>query len=196
MTRRKYISGIDVDTERMADALRRFADGLELNDVAVTAASTTNDVHDAEDLAQFGFSLRYHASHEYKHVVDMIQYATDGYLRFSDPHIAPILRGEKTTTVRYAFERSFDHGTDVAFVDEDDDKFAEATVEAYIDLPVRRVCDFGIGPYDTADAQELVDSLQELYNVDDDAIDRDTYVTVILFSGIEADDDYPTENYV
>lgn len=196
MTRRKYIGGIDVDTDRMADALRRLADGLESQDVAITAASTSNDIPEADDLAEFGFSLRYHASHNYDDVVDMIRYATDGYLRFADRYIADILRGGKTTTVRYAFERSFDPGTEVALVDEDDDKFASATVEAYIDLPVERVCDFAIGPYEPDDVDHLVDTLRELYAVDADAIDRETYVTVILFSGVEPNADYPTENYV
>lgn len=196
MTRRKYIGGIDVDTDRMADALRRLADGLESQDVAITAASTTNEIPEAEDLAEFGFSLRYHASHGYEDVVDMVRYATDGYLRFADRYIAPILTGDKTTTVRYAFERSFDPGTEVALVDEDDDKFAEATVEAYIDLPVERVCDFSIGPYEPGDVDHLVDTLRELYGVESDTIDRETYVTVILFSGVEANDEYPTENYV
>jgi len=196
MTRRKYIGGVDADTDRMADALRRLADGLESHDVAITAASTTNDIPDAEDLAEFGFSLRYHASHEYEDVVDMVRYATDGYLRFADRYIAPILTGDKATTVRYAFERTFDPGTEVALVDEADDTFAEATVEAYIDLPVRRVCDFEIGRHESGDSNvaDLVSTLRDLYG--DDTIDAETFVTVILFSGVEANDDYPTEQYI
>jgi len=196
MTRRKYIGGIDVDTDRMADALRRLADGLESDDVAITAASTTNDIPDAEDLAEFEFSLRYHASHEYEDVVDMVRYATDGYLRFADRYIALILTNNKTATVRYGFERTFDPGTEVALVDEAGDKFAEATVEAYIDLPVEQVCDFGIGRHEPGDdnVADLVLTLRELYG--DDTIDAETHVTVILFSGVEANDDYPTENYV
>jgi uncharacterized protein YqfB (UPF0267 family) len=187
---------MDVDTDRMADALRRITDGLETNDVDITATSTTTDIPDAEDLAEHGFSLRYHTTHEYEDVVDVIRYATDAYLRFKDEYIAPILRGDKTTTVRYGLEREFNPGTEVALIDEDDDTFAEATVEAYIDLPIRRVCDFGMGRHESGDdnVADLVLTLRELY--DDNTIDAESYVTVILFIGVEPNDDYPTENYV
>lgn len=196
MKTKRFIHGLDVDTQGMATALRRLADGIASDDVAITATKTTTDIPDADDLAEHGFTLRYHATHEYEDVVDMIRFATDGYIRFKDRYIGDILRGDKTTTVRYGFERDFDPGTEVALIDEDGDTFASATVEAYIDLPVDRVCDFGIGPYEPGDdsVADLVTTLRSLY--DDDTIDADTHVTVILFSGAEPNDDYPTDQFL
>jgi len=190
MKRQKYISGFDADTDRIADALRRLADGMESGDVAITAASTTNDIPDAEDLAEFGFSLRYHTTHEYEDVVDLIRYATDAYLRFKNRYVDDILSGKKTTTVRYGLKREFEPGTTVALIDDDDEVFADATVEAYIDMPLRRVCDFGIGPHEPGDEHvaDLVTTLRSLY--DDDTIDAESYVTVVLFGDVEPHDDY------
>lgn len=193
MTRR-YIQGLDVDTDRLAVALRRLADGIESNGVAIRSASTTNDIHEADDLADFGLSLHYHATHEFEDVTDMVRYATKTYLRFADRYIGDILRGDKTLTVRYQFERRFDVGDDVNLIDEDGDKFAEATVEAYVEMPVDRVCDFGIGHYEADDVDDLVDTLRELY--DDDSIDPSTYVTVVLFGEAEPCDDYPTDQFL
>ena len=192
--KKRYIQGLDVDTDRLASALRRLADGLESNDVAIRSASTTNDIADPDDLAEFGFSLRYHASTEYGDVTDMVRYATKAYLRFTDEYIADILRGEKSVTVRYQLEREFTPGEPLNLIDVEGDKFAEATVEAYVAMPVERVCDFGIGHYEAGDVDDLVGTLRGLYG--DDSIDAETYVTVILFGEVAPCDDYPSDQYL
>lgn len=196
---RHYIHGADVDTDRLASALHRLADGIDAGDVAITATSTTHDVPDAEDLSEFGFRLRYHATHQYADVVDIIRYATRAYLRFDDRYIAPIVRGDKTLTVRYGLERTFEPGEEIALVDQDGETFAEAEIEACLDMPIRRVCDFGIGDYTEVDVDDLVDTLRDHY--DDTYIDvkseitPDSYVTVLLFGHADPVDDYPTERY-
>ena len=130
----------------------------------------------------------------------MIRYATKAYLRFADRYIGDILRGDKTLTVRYGLERTFAPGDELNIVDEDGDKFAEATVEAYVEMPIDRVCDFGIGHYEAGDVDDLVDTLRELYAKDyadvEAEITPQTYVTVVLFGEAEPCDDYPSEQYL
>lgn len=193
MTPNKYVSGIDVDTDALAGALRRLADGVEAGDVAITSASTSNDVNEPTDPAEQSLALSYYVTHRYADVVDTIQFATDGYLRFKDRYVRPILHGDKTTTVRHGLERTFDPGETVVLIDEDGGTFATTTVEAYIDMPVRRVCDFGIAGHEADDVADLVTTLRDLY--DDDTIDANSYVSVILFGDVDADDDYIRENW-
>jgi hypothetical protein len=81
----------------------------------------------------------------------VIRYATDAYLRFKDEYVGPALTGDKSVTVRYGLERSGVPGDQIALIDEDDDTFAEADVEASLDMPISRVCDFGIGPHEATD---------------------------------------------
>lgn len=200
MTPTRFIQGLDVDTYRLAGALRRLADGIESHDVAITATSTTNDVPDTDDLAEFGFSVRYHTTHEYEDVVDMVRYATKAYIRFADRYIGDILTGDKTITVRYGFERSFNPGDDLALIDEDGDIFAESSIEAIVEMPIYRVCEFGIGEWSEDDVDDLVDTLRDLYAHEytdvDDRINAGTYVTVVLFGTADPRDDYPTEQYL
>lgn len=193
MTRRKYIGCIDVDTDDMANALRRLAEGIESHEIGITAASSTTEIADPEDLAEHGFSLRYHATHDYADVVDMIAYATDAYLRFDDQYVGPILQGDKTTTMRYGLRRDVEPGDQIALIDEDDDVFAYVDVEASLDVPVEQAVEMGIGPYDDHTVEFLVDRLRELY---DESIDAESTVTAVLFSGVEPNDDYPTDQFL
>lgn len=195
MKSKKYISGIDTDTGKFANALRRLADGVESGGIGITKTSTSTEV-DSDELATFDLAIEYRASHEYSDVVDTISFATDAYLRFGNEYIRPILRGDKKTTVRYDLDKEFDPESEITLVDPDDDTFATATVEACVDLPVRRVCDFEIGSYESGDeaVQELVSGLRELYDTDD--IHPDTYVTVVLFGGVQANSEYDIESHV
>ena len=190
----RYIQGVDVDTDEMAAVLRRFADGLESHDIPVTAVSTETDVPGAEQLTEHAFRIQYNASHDYADVVDILRFATDAYIRFADRYVGEILSGDKTMTVRYDFERELTPGDTAALVDESDDKFATVTIEAYVEMPIRRVCEFGIGDYEAVDVDELVDTMRELYPADADLIDADTYVTVILFSDVDPYVEYSIEH--
>jgi len=187
---RTYLQGYDIDPDDMAHALRRLADGIERGGVAVKQAKTTHDV-DADDVSTFGVNLRYHATHDFDDVVDVIRYAAKAYLRFDDEYIGPLLSGDKSVTVRYELEREFEVGSPISLIDGDGDTFATATVEAVLDMPVGRVFDFGIGRYESTDA--LIDTLRRLYG--DDSIDDGTYVTVVLLGDTEPTDDYPTDQY-
>lgn len=185
---RNYLTGFDVDTDGVAEALRRLADGIEDDGVAIRAASTESHIRDADDTVEFGVDMKYHASHDFADVVDLLRFATRQYIRFESEYIADILNGDKTTTVRYQLSREFEPGDTIDLIDPDDDTFATATVEAYIDLSIRRVCDFGIGSWEPDEVDDLVALLSDLYETDE--IDEDSYVTVILFSGVEANGDY------
>lgn len=184
--KRRIIQGVDVDTDELAAGLRRLADGIESGQVHVTDAETGQCV-DAYDAARFDLSLSYHATHGFEDVADIIRYATNQYLRFDTQYIDPILSGDKTTTIRYGLQREFVPGQGFDLVGPDGDTFATATVEAYIDIPVRRVCEFSIGDWETGQTDDLVETLRDLY--DTDGITADTTVTVVLFSGVEPTED-------
>lgn len=193
MKTHKRLSAYDVDTDAVADALRRLADGVDDHDVAIERIRTAQDA-DVDDLVGCEFTIEYVTTHRYADVVDVLRYATDAYLRFADQLVPQVLDGRKTATVRYDLDRDFDEGQTVAFVDEADDQFATATVDFVYRMKVRDVIDFGIAHYAGHTVDFLVERLRELY--DTDAIDADTTVDVVTWrfdtDGFEPNDDYET----
>lgn len=187
VTNQKYLSGIDVDTESFADALRRLAEGIEDGDVPIRSVDTKHRTVPT-DPSVFELAFEYQATHGYEDVVDVIRYATDAYLRFADRYVVPILDGDKKTTIRFGLERSFEPGDQIALIDEADDVFAEAVVETTVELSVERVVEWGIGKWGDHDVDDLVDTLRGLY--DDDSIDGDTVVTAVIYSGVEANTEW------
>lgn len=195
MTRHKRLSAFDVDTDAVADAFRRLAEGIDDGDVAIERIRTAQDA-DVEDLVGCEATIEYVTTHRYADVVDVLRYATDAYLRFADPLVPQVLDGRKTATVRYDLERAFDPGETIAFVDEDDDQFATVEVGFVYRMKVRDVIDFGIAHYAGHSVDFLVERLRELYGTD--TIDADTEVDVVTWEfdtdGFEPIDDYEPPN--
>lgn len=183
----RYLSGIDVDTDALADALRRLADGIDDRAVNLTYASTDHRAH-VDDPSEFGFTIECVATHGYEDVVDIIRYATKGYLRFGDEWVRPVLAGDHRATLRYGFEREFDVGDEVDLIDEFDDKFGEATVEAIFEMAIEDVVEMGIAEWSHSTVDEVVDTLRGHYGGAD--IQPGTVVTVVLLGDVEKNDEY------
>jgi len=178
----RTLTAFDVDTDALADTFDRMADGLRSGDVLVDEL-ITREVASVDDAADFRFEMAYHATHGFVDVTDVIEYDATHYLRFAKEYVDPILRGDKTATVRVGFERDFDVGDTVDLIDTDDDKFAEATVAAVFEGPVETVVRNDFGHYEGVDPADFVDTLSEHYPNQD--VDGSTTVTAIEFYGVE-----------
>lgn len=200
MRKSKLITGMDVDEDELASALRRLADGVETHEVPITGAYTSQDITDgADDHVEFRIDLRYLASHEYSDVADIVAYATEAYLRFDPEYVGPVIRGEKNATMRHGLDRELSPGQSVSLRDEDGDQFGTAEVAWVADMSVEDASNVDLdwgheGDYAGSKAEFLSSRMRELY--DDDTIAPDTYVTVVVFGSVEREDDYPTEQYL
>lgn len=178
----RTLTAFDVDTDALADTFDRMADGLRSRDVLVDEL-ITREVASVDDAADFRFEMAYHATHGFVDVTDVIEYDATHYLRFAKEYVDPILRGDKTATVRVGFERDFDVGDTVDLIDTDDDKFAEATVAAVFKGPVEAVVRNDFGHYEGVDPDAFVDTLSEHYP--EANVSKSTTVTAIEFYGVE-----------
>ena len=180
----RTLTAFDVDVDALADTFDRMADGLRSGDVLVDEL-IAREVVSVEDAADFRFEMAYHATHGFVDVTDVIEYDVTHYLRFADEYVDPILRGDKTATVRVGFERDFDVGDVVDLIDTNDDKFAEATVAAVFEGPVESVVRNDFGHYEGVDPADFVDTLSEHYP--EANVDGSTTVTAIEFYGVEGE---------
>jgi hypothetical protein len=69
----RTLQAFDVDTDALADALERMADGIRDGGIMVEEIETRHRAV-IEDPSTFDFRLRYVAKDEYEDVVDAIQY--------------------------------------------------------------------------------------------------------------------------
>lgn len=113
---------------------------------------------------------------------------TDGYLRFADELVVPILEGSKRSTLRYELERDFETGDVVDLVSESDHVFAKAKIVLAIPINLHNVAHMdltGLRPdgsgYDSVD--ELAAALREHYG--EQGFDRGTVVDLISFAIVE-----------
>lgn len=182
----RMLSGFDIDTDAFATELRRLADGIERNEVHLKSVDGAQVVSAADDIAEFGLSFDFVATTHYADVVEMVQFATEQYLKFDDDLVDDVLDWSHTTTIRYDLERDFDVGDTVALVNEAGDTFDHATVAGVYELTVEQAVEQEIEPHHTV--ADLVERLRNLYETYD--IHADTVVTAIQLEDVgEGDDD-------
>lgn len=190
----RTLTSYDVDTDALADVFERMADGLRSHDVLVDELIARESVT-AEDMADFRFEMAYHATHGFVDVTDPIEYDATHYLRFADRYVNDVLAGRKTATIRVGFERDFDVGDVVDLIDEDGDKFAEATVDAVVEGSVEHVVKMAPGKWGPPHEDEgdlpndtvgfVTERLRRHYS---DSVDAETTVTAIALRDVHDPD--------
>lgn len=126
---------------------------------------------------------------EYVYGVSVI----DGYLKFSDKHIEPILEKEKTLTARYGLDRKFDEGEIIDLLDSEGRRFCKAkvllthntTVENFVNLDFE-----GHKSYSSVD--EFINELSNYYP-NSASFEADTSLKVIHFEIISEEKYYVKE---
>lgn len=73
---RQYLNALDVDTDVLAEAFERVADGLRTNDIGLKAVETNHKAR-ADDVSTFELSIEFVASADYEDAVDAIEYEVD-----------------------------------------------------------------------------------------------------------------------
>lgn len=184
----RTLTAFDVDTEALADTFERMADGLRSNDVLIDRLQTQS-IAEVDDMADFRFEMAYHATHGFVDVTDVIEYDVDHYLRFADEYVDPILQGDKWATVRVGFERDVEVGDVVDLIDEDDDKFAEATVVSIRTEPLTQIAE-NLKGISASSLSELTGLLNEHYPGE---ITPETTATVFRFRDVDPDAGYLSE---
>lgn len=76
----RTLQAFDVDTDALADAFERIADGLRDGGVMVEEVETGHKAI-VEAPTEFSLSLRFAASHEYVDAIDAIEYDVDDFDR-------------------------------------------------------------------------------------------------------------------
>jgi len=104
-------------------------------------------------------------------------------LRFADEYVDQLLEGEKRVTIRYDFEREYNWGHQIRFVNESGDAFAVGAVRLCETQTVAETTPIeGPGYENYDDPEALAADLQAHYP--DAEIDADTEVTVIAFDPV------------
>jgi uncharacterized protein YqfB (UPF0267 family) len=171
----RTLTAFDVDTDALADTFDRMADGLRSDDVLVERLESGH-VADAGDHSEFRFDMEFKTTHGFVDVTDPIAYDANHYLRFTDDRVTPILSGEKFATVRVGFERDFDVGDVVDLIDDDRDKFADATIESIRQASILELSNDLRGVSATS-MQQLIRTLNDHY----DDVDKRTTATAFRF---------------
>jgi len=73
----RTLTAFDVDTDALADALERMAEGVRGSGGVMVEEVETGHVARVEDTSAFDFRLRFAADYEYRDVVDAIEYETE-----------------------------------------------------------------------------------------------------------------------
>lgn len=104
-------------------------------------------------------------------------------LRFANEHVEPVLAGEKTVTARYDFEREYEWGYLIRFVDEDDRPFAVGAVRRFEEMTVDEFAAADIDGHRSYDETgELLDELAAYYP--EASLHGNSVLTVIGFDPI------------